>query len=66
MPDIDNIMKLLLEAIEAWKKIEENINAETNRRRRKRLLKACKKALKTGADKDLAAVRKHLFLIARR
>ena len=63
MSDIGNFMKLLLEGIETWKKLEESINAGHNKKQNKKLLKACKKALKTGKDSDLDAVRKYMFII---
>ncbi len=63
MSDVGNILKLMLEAIAAWKQIEEKINAGVNKKQNKKLLKACKKALKSGKDEDLDAVRDYMFII---
>ncbi len=62
MGTIADFLKVLVEAIDLWKSIEEKINEGENKKQNKKLLKACKKALKSGKDKDLAAVRKHLYI----
>ena len=63
MSEIGDFMKILLEAMAAWKQLQENINASQNKKRAKKLKKACLKALKTGKDKDLSAVRNYLYII---
>lgn len=63
MTEIGDFMKLVLEAMSAWKKVEENINAGAKKKKKKKLKKACLKALKTGETKDLDALRGYLFLI---
>lgn len=60
---IADFMKILIEAIQAWKNLQENINNAQNKKMAKKLKKKCIKALKTGKDEDLAAVREYLYII---
>ena len=63
MSEIGDFMKVLIEAIAAWKQLQENINNAHNKKKAKKLKKACLKALKSGKDKDMVAVREYLFII---
>lgn len=63
MTEIGDFLKLLLEAIAAWKKLQEDADAKYNKKKAKKLKKVCLKAIKSGKDDDLAAVRKYLYII---
>lgn len=58
---ISQALKLKDELVAVGKKINESIESEKNKKRRKRLKKACDKALGSGSDIDLADVRRLMF-----
>ena len=59
--DLDKIWKLVEAGIDIKNQIEESINKEKDAKRRKKLWKAAKKALKTNKMPDLVALRKRLY-----
>jgi len=59
--DLAKILELLEEALRLEQKIENEILKGTDARKRKKLLKACQKAIKSGKDSDLQRVRDLMF-----
>ncbi|MFW6132219.1 MAG: hypothetical protein ACOC5F_06455 [Candidatus Aminicenantaceae bacterium] len=55
------ILELLQQVLELEKKIEKEILKGTDARKRKRLYKAIRKAIKSGKDSDLQRVRDLMF-----
>ena len=61
MTDLSRILKLLEEGIKIKDAISHEVAKEKDAKRRKKLNDACRKALDSGSDNDLTAVRGLLF-----
>ena len=59
--DLDKIWEMVCAGIDLKNEIEASINKDKDAKRRKKLWKAAKKALKTGKMPDLIALRKRLY-----
>ena len=59
--DLGKIWEMVCAGIDIKNQIEASINKEKDAKRRIKLYKACEKALKTGKDSDLSALRKLIF-----
>jgi hypothetical protein len=59
--NLAKILELLQQSVELTKKIDIEISKGTDARKRKKLFKACQKAIKSGKDSDLQRVRDFLF-----
>jgi hypothetical protein len=59
--NLSKILELLQQVLELEKKIEKEVSKGTDARKRKELLKACRKAIKSGKDSDLQRVRDLMF-----
>lgn len=61
MNSLGRILKLLEEGIKIKDAISREVAKEKDAKRRKKLNDACRRALDSGSDNDLAAVRALLF-----
>ena len=61
MSDLSRILKLLEEGIKIKDAISHEVAKEKDAKRRKKLDDACREALNSGGDSDLAAIRALLF-----
>ena len=61
MTDLSRILKLLEEGIKIKDAISHEVAKEKDAKRRKKLNDACQRALDSGSDNDLAAIRGLLF-----
>jgi len=59
--DLAKVLKLLEKVLRLEEEIEYEISMGTDARKRKKLLKAIKKAIKSGKDSDLQRVRDLMF-----
>ena len=59
--NVSEIFEAIKEILRLEKKVEEAIENDQDKKRRKKLHKAAKKVLKTKKDSDLIAYRKLLF-----
>jgi len=59
--NINEIFEAIKEVLRLERKIEEAIENDQDKKRRKKLYKAARRALRSKSDSDLAAFRKLLF-----